>query len=196
MIALRTYFPILAKRLGKRPDQLNEWLRALVAAKALRLRPGRGPGSGVELNGDSVAMVLLALSASRLRKEAVARAKVLAKAKPLGHSPSRLYLLENLVGKPCPISGATNLRDAIAAGLEGHALRNHEPISLREIKISQNVLFAEILLARGSSEPELVSFSSAGNIGDESPIVTAVLGRDVLAEIAYDLRSLRQGAEE
>jgi len=138
-----------------------------------------------------VAQVLLALMASDIRKEAIVRAKLLAKAKPKGHSPSGLYLHDNLDGWPCPISGAKTLREAIAAGLDGRALHSQEKITLREILISRKSLSAKLFLARGSNESELVSFAAADAIEDPPMPVTAKLGRDVLQAIAHDLRSLR-----
>ena len=125
MTGLKTYFPILAVRLGRTPVLLNEWMRALVEAKLLHSRSGRGPGSGVQLDGKSVATLLLAVLASDHRAEAVERTKALSK-----------YLPASKTGK-CRYTGAANLLDAIAIALEGRVGPAAKPAFMVRISMSR-----------------------------------------------------------
>ena len=139
MTGLKTYLPKLAWHLGSSPDQLNEWMRALAQKKLLQSKPGRGPGSGVTLDGKAVATMILAVLASEFRTEAVDLTKDLVKYVPVGGK------------KTCAFTGATNLRDAIASALERH------------IRLAGKVvLLTEIRLLRGRGNPVTLSWVHGG----------------------------------
>jgi hypothetical protein len=175
MTALKTYLPTLAADLGRNTEQLNEWLRALVAGKALSPREGRGPGSGVELTPTSVATFLLALLSSDIRNEAVGLAKAISKAKP--KSP------------PCPITGMSNLRDAIAVGLEGRGFLDGKPASLHQILLFRGKGVVVLYWRLADGEPFPISFSTKATIDHDQLAVNAVLHDKAIEKIIIDLRA-------
>jgi hypothetical protein len=60
MSSLKSFLPVLADILVTTPDTLYSRQRALVDLGLLESKPGRGPGSGVELSMDSVGVMLIA----------------------------------------------------------------------------------------------------------------------------------------
>src|ERR1700761_5436596 len=59
--SLRTFIPLLAEWMEITVDQIYERQRQLVAAKILKPRSGRGPGSGVPTTPKNIAILLLAV---------------------------------------------------------------------------------------------------------------------------------------
>jgi len=179
MTALKTYLPTLAKDLGKSTEKFNEWLRALVAGKALLPRPGRGPGSGVELTAKSLATFLLALLASDFRNHAVELAKMLCKAKPTKY-------------RRCPVTGADNLRDAIAIGLEGRGLLDSKTGSLWQIIVFRGRGVATLYWRMADGEILPIAFSTTNEIANDLFAVDAVLHGAAVEKIVSDLKLLNQ----
>lgn len=180
MTALKTYLPALAKTIGKNPSQLNEWLRALVAAKVLVPRKGKGPGSGVELSAQSLSAFILALLSGEVRNEAVALCKLLAGAKPLRY-------------RNCPVSKAPTLVEAMVAGLSGGCVANGAAYSLYQIIVHRYAKTA--ILYWYSQDPRLaedariipVGFSMTREMATFQLDATGVLYGEAIAKIAADL---------
>jgi hypothetical protein len=61
---LKTYLPRLAEIVGSTPASLYERQRALTRLGLLTAQPGRGPGSGIKLSADSVAVMVISLLAT------------------------------------------------------------------------------------------------------------------------------------
>jgi hypothetical protein len=176
VLGLKTYFPTLAEYVGASPVQLNEWMRALVSVGALSARPGRGPGSGVELSATSVSVLLLALLSSDIRNEAAEWARKLSKAKPL---PQR----------QCSITGARTLRDAIARGLEGKGLYDGRAASLAQINVERGEGIATLRwnYLEGAYVNLPFSLAIQDPFAKEKRTVTATLHSEPLRRIAEDL---------
>ena len=60
MASLKAFLPTLASILASTPDALYSRQRALINLGLLPTRKGRGPGSGVELSADTLAVLLIA----------------------------------------------------------------------------------------------------------------------------------------
>lgn len=77
MASLKGYIPKLANLLGMTPALLYERQRELVRSGLLVGKQGRGPGSGVEATPMSVAVLLIAATASNELSETTAKAREL-----------------------------------------------------------------------------------------------------------------------
>ena len=92
MIGLKAFLPKLSELVGVTPAALYERQRSLVHAGLLHGESGRGPGSGVRLTPNSVAMLLISLLATDSLSEVEERAKSVAKLKTascgLTHQPT------------------------------------------------------------------------------------------------------------
>jgi hypothetical protein len=64
MASLKAFLPQLAKVVDMTPDALYSRQRALTNMGVLKSIEGRGPGSGVTLSGESVAVLIIALMAA------------------------------------------------------------------------------------------------------------------------------------
>ena len=81
MTGLKAFIPQLSKALNISEIALYERQRALVRAGLLEHTGGRGPGSGVRLSAEAVAMILIAVLATDSLSETAAAARLLAMAK-------------------------------------------------------------------------------------------------------------------
>lgn len=190
MAGLKTYLPQLGSHIGKGPKQLNAWLRALVAAKALTPRPGRGPGSGVELSGKSVSVLLLAVMASDIRGTGVKMAKSLAVAKPEHR-------------ERCPITQATNLRDALAHVLEAggviaNGFEDGHPAKLVGVEVYRDGDLAKMLWLHPERPlPYYVTFERKGAAPKFSRLsVICTVNAHSIGQIAADLQPQLLGVAE
>jgi hypothetical protein len=144
-LSLKAYSPDLARYLALSPVVVYERQRALVSLGMLPKAP-RGPHIGVRATPDSVAALVIAVLATD--SPADHRVVALLKAKPseaqaaddaatalAAHQASAARQLKALGSKvpaprpaerpkarPCPITGAGNFRDAVAAVLASEAL--------------------------------------------------------------------------
>jgi hypothetical protein len=62
--SLKAFIPELAKALEMNPTALYERQRSLIRGGLLEVKSGHGPGSGVRLNPESVAMLLISVLAT------------------------------------------------------------------------------------------------------------------------------------
>src|SRR5262245_44137916 len=81
MASLKSLIPHLARALNMKPAAIYERQRALVRAGLLKMKPGRGPGSGVSATGESTAMLLISLLATGNLSETEERSRILANLK-------------------------------------------------------------------------------------------------------------------
>jgi hypothetical protein len=79
--SLKSFIPNVARGLNVTPASLYERQRVLVRAGLLHSKGGRGPGSGVRANPESVAMLLISLLASGSLSETEEHTTVVAKLK-------------------------------------------------------------------------------------------------------------------
>src|SRR6516162_715678 len=100
MIGLKTYLPQIAPLLGMSAEMAYERQRALVREGILKLRPGRGPGSGVSADEDSLAVLLVSILSHDLLTEA-----------PV----TKFYCeLRSSQKKKCRVTGAKTFRRALS----------------------------------------------------------------------------------
>jgi len=81
MASLKSFFPELGEILGMSPDELYNRQRALVSSGVLKAVAGRGPGSGVPLSEDSVAVLLIGLLSVDSLGETDHRIKIMCEAR-------------------------------------------------------------------------------------------------------------------
>src|SRR5215469_13735031 len=93
---------------------IYERQRALVRVDALRANPGRGPGTGVELNSRNLATLLIGCAAFISLSELDERV----------HQYIRAPSSEQV----CWMTGRKTLRDAIQATFEGKFTENHRSV--------------------------------------------------------------------
>jgi hypothetical protein len=77
--SLKGFIPTLARLVGMTPAALYERQRALVRAGLLQVKSGRGPGSGVRLTADTVALLLIAVLATDSLSDTEEKARAVAK---------------------------------------------------------------------------------------------------------------------
>ena len=106
MIGLKTYLPQIAPLLGMSAEMAYERQRALVREGLLKPRPGRGPGSGVSADEDSLAVLLISVLSHDLLTEAAA---------------TKFYC-ELRSSKKCPVTGAKTFRKALSTILANPVL--------------------------------------------------------------------------
>jgi hypothetical protein len=107
MIGLKTYLTQIAPLLGMSAEMAYERQRALVREGILKLRPGRGPGSGVSADEDSLAVLLISILSHDLLTEARA---------------TRVYCELISPQNKCPITGAKTFRKALSTILANPVL--------------------------------------------------------------------------
>jgi hypothetical protein len=98
---LKTYLPRLAEIVASTPAALYERQRALTRLGLLVAQEGRGPGSGVKLSADSLAVMIISLLATENLSEVDKRMLRLCNARP-AEEPT------------CAITGAKSFRQAVA----------------------------------------------------------------------------------
>jgi hypothetical protein len=105
--SLKTFIPTLAAALDMKPAAIYERQRALMRAGLLKVRPGKGPGSGVLADAESLAMLLISLATPSL-------SEVERQTKALAGLKSRK--------KSCPVTGKRTFASALAAVLQSEEL--------------------------------------------------------------------------
>jgi hypothetical protein len=111
MMGLKTYLPQIAPLLGMSAEMAYERQRALVREGMLKLRPGRGPGSGVSADEDSLAVLLISILSHDLLTEAPA---------------TKVYCELISSQNECPVTGATTLRKTLSTILANPVLPAEE----------------------------------------------------------------------
>ena len=107
MIGLKTYLPQIAPLLGMSAEMAYERQRALVREGVLKPRPGRGPGSGVSADEDSLAVLLISILSHDLLTEAPA---------------TKVYCELRSSQNKCPVTGAKTFRKALSTILANPVL--------------------------------------------------------------------------
>lgn len=87
MASLKSFLPILGSHLHATPEALYERQRALMRLGTLDPGAGRGPGGGVRLNGDSMAVMLLSALTADNWSDVGANISQIAAGRPSGDLP-------------------------------------------------------------------------------------------------------------
>jgi hypothetical protein len=101
MISLKAFLPQVSDILNTTPAALYERQRALVRLGLLYPLKGRGPGSGVPLSADGLAVLLISLAVTDNLSDMDERVRRVCDASPSLRSK-------------CPYTRATNFRDALS----------------------------------------------------------------------------------
>jgi hypothetical protein len=88
MTALNTFAPKLAAALWMSPAKATDRQQMLTEAGILKARPGRGPGSGVELNPRNVSLVLIALLIGDFHQHPLSSVSKVANARSFAQFPT------------------------------------------------------------------------------------------------------------
>jgi hypothetical protein len=173
MISLKAFLPVLAQILNISPAALYERQRALVRLKLLRPEKGRGPGSGVTLTHESVAILLIALAVTDNLSETDERVIRLCRASPVS-------------GKALPYPFESSFCDAMTKLLSSW---DDLALSLQEIVIDRNGISSTIKCRRGPRKISESRFRSRPDGLDLwFPIsTTATLGRKTIVAIGRKL---------
>jgi hypothetical protein len=140
--SLKGFIPTLAKLIGMTPAALYERQRALVRAGLLRAKSGRGPGSGVRLTADTVALLLIAVLATDSLSDTEEKARAVA----------------NLRSARCWLTGTNTFWAALAAILASSDLSKR----VRSISVTRTGPTADIYLQGVSDSLEVSPCSSFG----------------------------------
>jgi hypothetical protein len=99
MSSLKSFLYAISPIIGISPAALYERQRALVKLGLLTPAPGRGPGSGVPLSADSLAVMIICILAAESLSEVDERVAALCNAAPDAHSMSDVRRWKDL-GEP------------------------------------------------------------------------------------------------
>jgi hypothetical protein len=145
------------------PAALYERQRALVRAGLLQAKRGRGPGSGVRLTANTVALLLIAVLATDSLSDTEEKARAVAKLR----SATR-----------CSLTGANTFGSALAAILASSDISKR----VRSISVTRTGPTAEIYTQGVSdSSPEVPPGSSFGTPG-EGRLAGIVVGGQIREE--------------
>jgi hypothetical protein len=179
--SLKAYAPLLASRLGTTPAALYERQRALVRDGILEHSEGRGPGSGVQLGPYPVALLLVAVLATDSLSETVDKVRTFATAKSIA--------ADGL----CPLTRKPTFVEALALLLDyahGHWRK------MINVTVHRTRATAAIEYKDNSGSTASV-FAAHVEIDARLPaptklVVNAMLTRDLIIDIAMDLKKVAQ----
>jgi hypothetical protein len=180
--SLKAYAPLLACRLGTTPAALYERQRALVRAGMLDQSAGRGPGSGVQVGPYPVALLLIAILATDSLSETAEKVRIFAAAKARGGL--------------CPLTGEQAFVEAVARVLdrgEPH-WRKIESITIRRTS-GQGVIASGDKLTHTDSIFAAHVPIDAKLRPPTRLVVNAMLTRDLIMDIATDLKKFADSAQ-
>jgi hypothetical protein len=174
---LKSYLPRLAEIVGSTPAALYERQRALTRLGLLIAQEGRGPGSGVALSADSLAVMIISLLVTENLSDINKRVALLCNARPLRDRKNRTS-----------VTGAKTFRQAVATLLTDPRFSRKEGREI-VIAVSKHGGTAHIF------QPSDLSLSTLFEIGAENPKQSPVIrresraGPELLHPIADDLAS-------
>jgi hypothetical protein len=203
MAGLKSFLPVMAETFGTTADALYNRQRVLARMGLLPSVAGKGPGSGVPLTADSLAVMIIALMAAETLHDVDDRVKGICEAKPDRHASSE------------ETSDYLNL-PTFRSAMEYAILEfDRFPLSGFDIQfVSISPFRGQFLLTeynkRGfdlKKEPKtktyLVRKSAMSRSGEHSPIVrtselhfTSFAVRSLMNQFAFATRARNGGVEE
>jgi hypothetical protein len=182
--SLKAYAPLLASRLATTPAALYERQRALVRDGVLEQPAGRGPGSGVQAGPYPVALLLVAILSTDSLSETAEKVRILATAKAC------------TANGLCPFTGEQTFGEAVA-----HVLDRDQPHWRKIQSITVRRTSGLGVIASGDNLSHTDSIFAA-----QAPIdaklrastrleVNAMLTRDLIIEIATDLKKIAESEQ-
>jgi hypothetical protein len=152
MIGLKSYLHRMPS-VGLTPEMLYERQRALVRRGALSAEPGRGPGSGVRADANSIAVFLISLLAHDLLVESWMT-------EVIGWMKS--------TKDQCSLTGKKNFKDALEAILSDEKIAQRV-VSVTVNQNAQSGLIEYLGKSAGASRPLRSEFANAGIMRVPSP---------------------------
>jgi hypothetical protein len=173
--SLKAYAPSLAALLGTTPAALYERQRALVRAGLLTQPQGRGPGSGVPVRPYEVALLVIAVLASDSLSDTSEKVRLVSMARSSANNNA------------CPLTGEQTFVEAVARVLD----RSHDhwrkivSITVHRTTGAGSISYKGDRDAGGSFFNPIRRASQS-----RGPAVDASLTRDLIIEIASDLKEI------
>ncbi|MFL9827198.1 hypothetical protein [Rhodoplanes sp. SY1] len=187
MLGLKSYGSRIALQLGLTPAALYERQRALVRLGLLKSSQKRGPGGGVQLNADTLAVLLLAITATDSLSETDERIRTLCNARiPYD--------------KTCLLTGEKTLRAAITRIISSPDLAKQ----VSELIVTRNASSGILRYGKNdNSLPTAQPSLEASNFfshdvklpGSRWLTNTATLAGDCFKFISEDLERINNGIE-
>jgi hypothetical protein len=174
---LKAYLPRLAEIVGSTPASLYERQRALVRLGLLSAQPGRGPGTGVKLSADSLAVMIISILATENLSDIDKRVVRLCNARPTPEST-------------CKVTGARTLRQAVTTLFSSPAFSREGD---RNIGVAvHRPRSARIMFFERGTESRSTLFEAASDRSNRRAMIhtTAQADSDLIRIIADDLSAL------
>jgi hypothetical protein len=183
-ISLKAYAPLLAWRLGTTPAALYERQRALVRDGLLDQSEGRGPGSGVQAGPYPVALLLVAVLATDSLSETAEKVRLFAAAKA------------STVDGLCPLTGEQSFVEAVSRVLDRGQphWRKIQSITVRRTSGHAVIAFGDNLSHTDSIFAAQVPRDAKLRASTKLD-VSAMLTRDLILEIASDLKKIGESEQ-
>jgi hypothetical protein len=181
--SLKAYAPRLAWRLGTTLAALYERQRALVRDGLLDQSEGRGPGSGVQVDPYSVALLLVAVLATDSLSETTEKVRIFAPAKSTdGH---------------CTLTGEPTFVEAVALVLD---MAHQHWRKIVNITVHRTTGFSAIKYKNDNlgSTDSIFAAQVQADAKLRAPtklIVDAILTRDLIIDIARDLKEIAESEQ-
>ena len=179
--SLKFYIPTLAYRLGTTAAALYERQRALMRAGILLCSPGRGPGSGVQVSPQSVALLLIGISTTDSLSDTPEKVRIFAGARS---APD---------GK-CPLTGTSYFADAVARVLDPHQELDHSFVKSITVGRTSGLCCIHYNSKRRSNVSQFVA-----NVPVSADLqvttrlqIEATIQRDLIVTISRDLKQSGQ----
>jgi len=182
--SLKAYAPLLARRLRTTPAALYERQRALVRDGILEQSAGRGPGSGVHAAPYPVALLLVAVLATDSLSETAEKVKIFAPAESTeadGH---------------CTLTGEPTFVEAVASVLDRGKphWRKIQSITVRRTSEDGVIAYGDNLSHTDSRFAAQVPLDAKLR-ASTSLVVNAMLTRDLIIDIANDLKEIAESEQ-
>lgn len=179
---LKSYLPRLAEIVGSTPAALYERQRALTRLGLLTAQEGRGPGSGIKLSADSLAVMTISLLATENLSEVDKRMVRLCNARPVE-------------GSSCAITGAKSFRQAVTILLSdpsfsregerliGFSVEQYQAASIAYFEKGTKSRYTRFETSEGSKRPRMITREARATaelvrimVDDLSALLVAITG--------------------
>lgn len=181
MSGLKSFLSAISPVIGVSPAALYERQRALVKLGLLDAAPGRGPGSGVPLSADNVAVMIICVLATESLSDVDERVTALCNAAPDVHLAMNRLRWEK-IGKP-------TFRSEISRLLVGDQLKWRPSADFfRGIRVSR-CWRGQIVHGRGGLQPiDFFVDESRQYVSDREISITAEIEKEMLDKLVLYTR--------
>jgi hypothetical protein len=190
MSSLKSFLSAVSPIIGVSPAALYERQRALVKLGLLSAAPGRGPGSGVPLSADNVAVMIICVLASDSLSDVDQRVIALCNAPPDIHTAMNRFRWDK-IGRP-------TFRSEISRLLSGDQLQwRPTPRTFRGIRVSR-CWRGQIIHGLGALQPiDFFVDERDHYVSDREISITAEIEKEMLDKLVlYTRGALSQVVED